>query len=428
MTAASKRTSQKDSLISIAIGIVLLVAGFWLAYQFVEPAPPTSISISTGSKEGAYYANALKYKERLAQQGITLNIQTSAGSSENIQRLLSNKADLALVQGGLTQDDTPLLSLGSLYYEPAWLFHRSNFSMNKLTDLAGKKVAIGPEGSGTRSLAMLLIDDNKLNGESVSLLDSTGSSATDQLLAGEIDAAFFIGSVKSPVIQRLLRDPSINLTSLARAEAYKRLHPFLSKVTLPEGVIDLQNNIPPNDKVLLTPTANLLMNADFHPALSILVLQAIKDTHQGSDVFSTRHQFPNNLNLTAPISDVADRFYKKGPPFLMRYLPFWTAIMIDRFIVMVVPLLVLLIPLFKVMPPLYRWRISSRIYRWYEELHAVDDKIHGQQLSNEQRELLEAELCHIENEVNKVKTPLSYAEKVYQLLLHIDLIRKKLHT
>jgi len=428
MTAASKRTSQKDSLISIAVGIVLLVAGFWLAYQFVEPAPPTSISISTGSKEGAYYANALKYKERLAQQGITLNIQTSAGSSENIQRLLSNKADLAFVQGGLTQNDTPLLSLGSLYYEPAWLFHRNNLSVSKLTDLTDKKVAIGPEGSGTRSLAMLLMNDNKLNDTNVALLDKTGSAAAEELLSGAIDAAFFIGSVESPVIQRLLHDPTINLTSLARAEAYKRLHPFLSKVTLPEGVIDLQSNIPPNDKELLTPTANLLMNADFHPALSVLVLQAIKETHQGSDVFSKRQQFPNDLNLTAPISDVADRFYKKGPPFLMRYLPFWTAIMIDRFVVMIIPLLALLIPLFKVMPPLYRWRISSRIYRWYEELHAVDDKIHGQQLNDEQREQLAEELLHIENEVNKVKTPLSYAEKVYQLLIHIDLVKKKLHT
>jgi len=428
MTAASKRTSQKDSLISIAIGIVLLVAGFWLAYQFVEPAPPTSISISTGSKEGAYYANALKYKEHLAQQGITLNIQTSAGSSENIQRLQANDVDLALVQGGLTQNDTPLLSLGSLYYEPAWLFHRNSLSVSKLTDLTGKKVAIGPEGSGTRSLAMLLMDDNKLNDTNITLLDKTGSVAADELLSGAIDAAFFIGPVESSVIQRLLHDPTINLTSLARAEAYKRLHPFLSKVTLPEGVIDLQNNIPPNDKVLLTPTANLLMNADFHPALSVLVLQAIKETHQSSDVFSKHQQFPNNLNLTAPISDVADRFYKKGPPFLMRYLPFWTAIMIDRFVVMIVPLLVLLIPLFKVMPPLYRWRISSRIYRWYEELHAVDDKIHGQQLNDEQRKQLAEELLHIENEVNKVKTPLSYAEKVYQLLLHIDLIKKKLRS
>jgi hypothetical protein len=330
------------------------------------------------------------------------------------------------VQGGLTETNTPLKSLGSLYFEPTWIFHQKNQTINKLTELAGKKVAIGPEGSGTRSLASLLLTDNKLQPNNITLLDDTGSSAAKKLLAGDIDAAFFIGSVESPVIQQLIREPSINLISLQRADAYKRLHPFLSKITLPEGIIDLQHNIPSNTKTLLAPTANLLMDADFHPALSVLMLQAIQRVHQQSGLFASANQFPNNSNLTAPISDVAERFYKNGPPFLMRYLPFWTAIMIDRFIVMIIPLLALLIPLFKVMPPLYQWRINSRIYRWYEALHAVDDKIHGQQLTTEQRQQLNDELGHIENEVNKVKTPLSYAEKVYQLLMHIDLVRQKL--
>jgi TRAP transporter TAXI family solute receptor len=424
--ASSERTSKKDSIITIALAVILLIAGFWLAYQFVEPAPPTSISISTGSDEGAYYANALKYKEVLAAQGITLNIKTSAGSSENLQRLLAGETDLALVQGGLTQTDTPLKSLGSLYYEPAWIFHQKNQTAEKLTDLANKKIAIGPEGSGTRSLASLLLDDNKLL-DNIKTLNSTGSNAVQELLAGEIDAAFFIGSIQSPVIQQLIKEPSIALASLQRADAYQRLHPFLSKITLPEGIIDLQKNIPNSEKTLLAPTANLLMHADFHPALSVLVLQAIQQVHKQSGIFSQANQFPNNQNLTAPISDVADRFYKNGPPFLMRYLPFWTAIMIDRFIVMVIPLLALLIPLFKVMPPLYQWRINSRIYRWYEALHAVDDKIHGKKLSAEERQQLDEELSHIENEVNKVKTPLSYAEKVYQLLSHIHLVRQKLH-
>jgi len=425
--ASSERTSQKDSIATIGIGIILLLAGFWLAYQFVEPAPPTTISISTGSKEGAYYAYALQYKEHLARQGITLNVETSAGSAENIDRLLANKTDLALVQGGLTKPNTPLLSLGSLYYEPAWLFHRQESNLQKLTDLAGQKVAIGAEGSGTRSLALLLMSDNQLDSSNVTLTDDSGSFAANKLLAGDIDAAFFISAVKSPVIRKLLQAPSIELTSLTRAEAYKRLHPFLSKITLPEGVIDLKSNVPSVDKTLLAPTANLLMNADFHPALSVLVLQAIQDTHKTSGIFSAAHQFPNNNNLTAPISNVAERFYKNGPPFLMRYLPFWSAIMIDRFIVMIIPLLAILLPLAKVMPPLYQWRISSRIYRWYEELHSVDDNIHGQQLTPQQRQLLEQQLSHIENEVNKVKTPLSYAEKVYQLLVHIDLVRQKLH-
>ncbi|MEW5009382.1 MAG: TAXI family TRAP transporter solute-binding subunit [Cycloclasticus sp.] len=422
----TRRTSKKDSISSILLASVLLLAGFYLAYQFVEPAPPSSLSISTGSKEGAYYAHALKYQTWLAKQGIELTIKTSAGSADNLTRLLNDEVDLALVQGGLTQPDTALLSLGSLYYEPAWLFYRQGLNIQQLNQLSGKKIAIGPSGSGTRSLAKILLSDNGLDENQAQLLDDTGSIAADKLLKADIDAAFFIGSEQSRVIQQLLHEPTITLLSLSRAEAYQRLHPFLSSVSLPAGVISLQKNLPASDIQLLAPSANLLTSDKLHPALAVLVLQAIKDSHQAAGIFAQQGQFPNAAQLTAPISDIAERFYQNGPPFLMRYLPFSTAIMIDRFIVMLIPLIALLIPLVKVMPPLYRWRISSRIYRWYEALHAVDDKIHQQQLSQAQRIQLEQQLSHIENEVNKVKTPLSYADKVYQLLLHIDLIRRKL--
>jgi len=422
----SRRTSKKDSIGSMLLASVLLLAGFYLAFQFVEPAPPTSLSISTGSKEGAYYAHALQYQQRLAKQGIQLNIHTSAGSADNLARLLRNEVDLALVQGGLTQANTPLLSLGSLYYEPTWLFYRQGLKLEKLNQLSGQRIAIGPHGSGTRNLASLLLKDNGLDEKQAYLLDDTGSIAASKLLNAELDAAFFIASEQSAVIRQLLHEPTIKLLSLSRAEAYQRLHPFLSTVSLPAGVISLQNNLPASDIKLLAPSANLLTSNKLHPALAVLVLQAIEQTHQAAGVFAAQGQFPNASQLTAPISDVAERFYQNGPPFLMRYLPFSTAIMIDRFVVMLIPLIALLIPLVKVMPPLYRWRISSRIYRWYEALHAVDDKIHQQALTEAQRIQLEQQLSHIENEVNKVKTPLSYADKVYQLLLHIDLIRRKL--
>jgi len=422
----SKRTSQKESINSVLFGIVLLLGGFYLAYQFVEPAPPTRLSISTGSKEGAYYAHALQYQTLLAKQGIQLTIETSAGSAENLERLLNKEVDLAFVQGGLTQPNTPLLSLGSLYFEPTWLFYRQELAISRLNQLATKKIAVGPLGSGTRSLATLLLNDNGLSEKGFSLYDDGGSQAANKLLNGSIDAAFFIAPEQSPVIQQLLRTPSIKLLSLSRAEAYKRLHPFLSSIELPEGVIDLQQNIPASNIQLLAPSANLLSLDELHPALAVLVLQAIKTSHQASGVFSSAGEFPNANQLTAPISDVAERFYQNGPPFLMRYLPFWTAIMIDRFIVMIIPLIALLIPLIKVMPPLYRWRISSRIYRWYEELHTIDDLLHQQTLNEQLRQQLNQRLSHIENEVNKVKTPLSYADKVYQLLLHIDLVRRQL--
>lgn len=429
MSGKTKRETGKDSLFAIGISIILAVGGFWAAFQFVEPAPPARITISSGSPEGAYYKHAHQYQEALAKNGVKLEILTSAGSSENIQKLLDNEADIAFVQGGVSdKDNPPLRSLGSLYYEPIWLFYHQSLTVNRLTNLTGKRFAIGPEGSGTRTVALRLLERNGINDETTDLLPITGKEAANALIKGAVDALFMVASPDSTVIQELLREKQIKLMSFSRAEAYSRLNSFLAPVTLPEGIIDLKNNIPDREITLLVPTANLAIREDFHPALSILFLQAAKEIHHDASLFSGKGAFPNATGLEFPISDVAERYYQNGPPLLMRFLPFWAAIMIDRMIVMLIPLVALLFPLFKIMPPLYRWRVRSKIYRWYRELQVVDDSAHNQALPAAQQLALIKELARIENEVNKVKTPLSYADQVYNLLLHIDLVRKKVHA
>jgi hypothetical protein len=237
-----------------------------------------------------------------------------------------------------------------------------------------------------------------------------------------------VASSESVIVQQLLRHEQLKLLDLHRAEAYIRLIPYLSKVTLPEGVIDLQKNFPAQTVTLLSPTANLVISEDFNPALIVLLLRAADVIHSKASVFSASGTFPSGEFTAYPINEVAERFYKVGPPFLMRYLPFWPAVFIDRMIVMLVPLLALLLPLGKIMPPLYRWRIRSKIYRWYKELQNVDDIVHRQQLSMAEFVLISRELTQIEDQVNKVRTPLSYADQVYNLLLHIDLVRKKLNA
>ena len=428
MSEKKSRETGKDSILAIGFSIILVAAGFWTAFQFVEPAPPTHITISSGSEEGAYFEFAHRYQTILAANDIELEILTSAGSSENIQRLVDGEADIAFVQGGSSDQkgNDKLLSLGSLYYEPIWLFYRKSLTINGITDLNGKKIAIGPEGSGTRIVAKRLLEKNGFNEDKAELLDLTGSESASALIEGNIDVLFLIASPDSDTIKQLLTNEQISLMSFKRADAYTRLYPYLSRVSLPQGIIDLEKNIPEQEIILLAPTANLVIKEDFHPALSILLLQAATQIHQTSTLFSKKGAFPNAQNLEFSISEQADRYYKKGSPFLMRFLPFWAAILIDRMIVMIIPVIALLFPLFKVMPPLYRWRVRSRIYRWYRELQLADDTLHNQQLSEQQQHKMMEELERIESEVNKVKTPLSYADQVYNLLLHIDLVRKKI--
>ncbi|MEE9337775.1 MAG: TAXI family TRAP transporter solute-binding subunit [Methylococcaceae bacterium] len=428
MLKGKSKKSYKELLITLGPAILLTIAGFWVAYQFVSPPPPKKIVITTGSDTGTYYKLAQQYRTALAKEGIELEILNSSGSKENIKRLLDKQADVAFIQGGTGNDEGSLQSLGSLYYEPLWIFLRKDIDVEKITDLSGLRIAIGQEGSGTRVLSTKLLNLNHINERSAQLLPLSSSDAATALAMAKCDAAMMVASSDSEIVQQLLHNEKVKLLELTRADAYTRLFPYLSKITLSEGIVDLEKNFPSRSINLLAPSANLVVNKDFNSALIVLLLRAADLIHNDKSLFSAEGDFPSVNSTAYPINEVAERFHTVGPPFLMRYLPFWPAVFIDRMIVMLVPLLALLLPLGKIMPPLYRWRIRSKIYRWYKELQEVDDAIHQQQLSSQQVESLNKDLIQIENEVNKVKTPLSYADQVYNLLLHIDLVKKKLNA
>lgn len=428
MSQSTSKRSYKDLLITFGPAILLVIAGFWAAYQFVAPPPPKKIVISTGSATGTYYKLAQQYRKALAKEDIELEIISSLGSGENISRLLSKQADLAFVQGGTGKSSDPLFSLGSLYYEPLWVFLRKELEVQKIADLSGLRLGIGQKGSGTQILAKQILELNHIRDDAGQFLSLSFADSARAILNAEIDVAFIVASGNSKTVRQLLQSEQLRLLDMSRADTYVRLLPFLSKVVLPEGIINLEKNYPPQDITLLSPTANLVVAEDFNPALIILLLRAAEKIHGNATVLSDADSFPASDFTAYPINEDAKRFYSVGPPFLMRYLPFWPAVFIDRMIVMLVPLLMLLLPLGKIMPPLYQWRIRSRIYRWYKELQDIDDDIKCLPLSNEQFQLLSHKLEAVESEVTKVRPPLSYADQLYNLLLHIDLVRKKLNA
>jgi TRAP transporter TAXI family solute receptor len=414
-------------LISFGSAVLLTLIGFAIAWQFVNPAPPRTLVIATGQTDGAYYLFAQRYQQQLAQDGIELEIRATAGSIENLELLRNNEVDLAFVQGGTgaANDADTLTSLGSLYYEPLWVFYRGEQTLSRISQLQNMPIAIGKPGSGTYAIAGQLLADNFIDAGTDTVQTLGGAAGAQALLQGDIEALFLVASPQAPLVQELLHRQDIRLMSFARASAYTRLHRFLSAVTLPEGVIDLQANLPPRDTVLLAATANLVARDDFHPALVSLLLQAATLTQSADGLFEQTGSFPNSANLEFPLDDNARRFYKHGPPFLQRYLPFWTASLIDRLKIMLVPLLTLLLPLGKIMPPMYRWRVRKKIYRWYRELQVLDDEAHTHLSAGQQAGLIQ-KLDNLEEEVRKVSVPLSYADELYSLRLHIGLVRDTL--
>jgi len=421
------RHANRDSWILYGLGALLVIAGFVVAYQFVKPAPPHHIRIATGSSGNAYYRFGNAYAERLAADRITLDVLETAGSMANLALLTSHQAEIALVQGGVanTADYPGLQSLGSLYFEPLWVFVRAPHQTDRLLDLKGLRLAIGAEGSGTRAISAQLLGENGIDAANSTLLPLSGEAAQRALLAGEIDALFLVTSPLSASVRSLLAAPGIAPLSFARADAYARRFEFLSALELPEGAIDLAHNLPDRPLRLIAPAATLVASEEFHPALSSLLLQAASAVHGQGGLFEARGQFPSAAWLDFPLNADAERFYQSGTPFLQRFLPFWAANLVDRLIVMLLPLVTLMIPLMKILPPTYRWRVRSRIYRWYDELRDLDFRTSAA-TGAEQTHALLAELEHIEQDVMQVRVPKSYADAQYNLRLHIRLIRERL--
>lgn len=419
----------RDYLKIIGPGAIITILGFFIAYQFVAPAPPRHIVIATGSPDGAYYAFGKAYGEMLQRYGITLEVKITAGSAENLQLLDKDDSgvDVAFVQGGVKPsgqaDD--LISLGSLYYEPLWVFRAAGLEINKLSDLKGRRIAVGREGSGTKVLAMQLLAPNDVSDQNTKIFSLGGQKAADRLMLGEIDAAFFVTAHHSAVIQQLLRSKNLQLLSLQRAEAYAARFHYLSPLNLPQGAIDFARDIPFDNIHLIAPTTQLVARADIHAALIDLLLQAASEIHRDGGLFEKTGEFPAPKYLDFGLSKEAGRFYKSGPSFLQRYLPFWMATFIDRTKVMLVPLIALFFPLFKLIPMVYRWRFRSKIYRWYKKLAEVDPQRQKDDTAGHREEYL-ARLNRIETQVSQTSVPLAFSNELYHLRLHIEMLREKL--
>ena len=417
-------------LFATAWWVVLLAGiGFAIAYQFVEPAPPKKIVISTGSESGAYYHFAQRYATILAKEGITLEVRASAGSLENLARLKNDEVQIGFVQGGVVppkedpdaEDDSGLLSLGSVFYEPVWVFYRGAKDLTRLTELQGKRIAIGQEGSGVRQLAQQLLSANDIPAGD-HLVPLSGLNAAEELQQGRIDAAFIIAAETAPVVQVLIRSPGIKLMSFAQDRAYQRRFPFLTKLTFPRGVADLVRDYPPEDIKVLAPTANLIVRDDLHPALQALLLQAASEVHGKTGFFQDAGEFPAYMDPMLPLSPEAARYFKSGPSFLQRYLPFWLAVLVDRLIVMLVPIFVLLIPLLKVAPAIYNWRVRSKVFRIYGELKFLEDdlKLHFDPAKlADYRSRLDA----LDDEASTLHIPLGFTDLAYTLREHVNLVR-----
>lgn len=432
--------SVRDMLVTAGPFVVLAVALLALAYWALNPTPPKRVVLATGPEQGAYSEFGQRYVEQLKRHGIEVVLRPTQGSADNLKLLQDEDSgvDLAFVQGGAGSLDQPtdeaiegMVALGSLFYEPVWLFYREAAAQEKfkqpalsgLTQLKGWRVNIGAPGSGITNLMLRLFDANGVEATDLTVSRLAQTPAVMAFLGGEIDALVFVSAPESPMVQMLLQTPGVRLLDFDQAEAYSRRLPVVAPVTLPRGVIDLARDLPPHDVRLVAPTAMLVAREGTHPALQQLFVQAARAIHSQPGWFQRKDEFPSTRNTVLPLSKEAQRYYDSGPPFLQRYLPFWLANLIDRMWVVLLSLVAILIPLSRVVPPLYELRIRSRIFRWYGRLRQIEydlTKPPGERTG------LMKELDELDAKVERIPVPLSHADELYALRSHIELVRKKL--
>jgi len=430
--------SARDLLATAAPFVLVAVLLLALAYVVLDPTPPKRVVLATGVDQGAYAEFGKRYAAVLKTYGVQVELRSTQGAAENLAllRAPAGGVDLAFVQGGADEalrpneePDPTLVSLGSLFYEPVWLFYRTESArrllkadtLASLSQLPGWRVNIGAPGSGVPNLMKKLIDANRIDAKRITVLEESQTPAVMALLAGKSDALVFASAPESLMVQMLLQTPGIALFDFAQAEAYSRRFPFMSPVTLPRGVVDLARDMPGRDVRLVAPTATLVARAGTHPALIQLFVQAAQQVHGGAGWFQRKGDFPTAANTERPLAKEAQRFYQSGPPLLQRYLPFWLANLIDRMWPVLVSIVAILIPLSRMVPPLYEFRVRRRVFRWYGQLQAIETA-QGQRPAAELAQQLDA----IEARVADITVPLSYADELYALRGHIGMVRRRL--
>ena len=412
------------------LGIAVLVAGLVLAYQFVGPAPPRHVVLATGADGGAYQLYGERVAAYLRGQGISVEMQATAGAVENLSLLGSDSGvDIAFVQSGLIEgaEIQGVTALGSMYLEPIWLFVRADLDVEFAPDLVGRRIVIGSPGSGTRAVVARLLAASGQSAPAGTVFDIAPDDLPSSFESGEIDAAFVIAGAESQQVTALVGLENINLMGMPRADAYARHASYLTKIVLPEGILSLRDNLPDRDVETVAVTAMLAVREDFHPALIDLLMMGANDVFGEHTLLSDAGEFPSPLNSDLPLSKEAQRYFERGAPFLMRYLPFWAATLVDRLWVLLFPMIGLLIPLFKLLPPLYHWRIRRRLLQRYAALRDIDPQ--RNELASEDDRSARMQLIEkLDNATVGLEVPKDYTDDVYKLRRDIDLVRRKLGT
>ena len=404
------------------LAAILCIAGIVsLALAYFIPSPPSAITVAMSFKGSSYERFALSYREKLSRSHFTLNLHYTDGPLDNLKLVKDQNSgvDVAFMFGGVTNDklSPELMSLGRIAFAPIWIFYRGTETLERLTQLKGKRIAMP---AATRLVFDQMIAGHGVNPGNTTILPLASPAAAKAFKDGEVDVFVLVIELNAPFVQELLRDPAVRLMSVAQAEAITRVHPFLARLVLPQGVIDFEKNIPANDVSLIADTQAVVVRKDLHPELIYLLARALSEEHSGAGIFKRAGDFPTVTDPELPMAQTALDFYKNGPSFLNRYLPFWMVNHVQRLLAVLLAAGFIVYPLFNLAPKLYRWLLQDRMRRLYRRLRIVEKTMKGN-LTASQLGALQADLENIDR-VSAI-LPMRHSETYFGLKRDIDATR-----
>ena len=428
----SRLNENRPTRLVALLGLVAAIAlSVWLAFAVLRSVQQRTVVMAV-YPEGSLNTELVKrYQQVLARNGLVVKLEPSAGAVESLGDLRDPESgvSVALVPGGITtkQGSPELVSLGTVLYEPLWIFSRGRLPHGH-RQLRGGRISIGPEGSSSRALSLELFGRaGWIDQKSTTLLGLPPAESAQALIRGDIDTAIFVDGWESPIVQRLLRTNGVNLESIPRADALVRIYPYLNKLVLPAGTIDLVEPRPPTDMILIGPKSSLVVRNDLHAIIQYRLLEAAVEIHSTPSMFRTAGQFPAPESVDLPLSTYARDFYKTGSPFFVRHLPVWLAVLLEQPLVWLIPLLVILFPLFRFAPAVYDWVERRRIYRLYSELKRLEDEMFYTAERADHKNLIE-QLNRLEDRASHLSVPSAFKPLVYALRLHIDMVRRQIQN
>jgi TRAP-type uncharacterized transport system substrate-binding protein len=411
----------RGSVVRGIAALIALVVVTWLALEYFVPSLPTRITIGAGGKGTTFEYFGEHYRKIFARAGVNLIVRETAGALENLELLKdpNSGVQIGFLTGGLSNsEDAPnLSSMGLIANVPFWIFYPSSESLAGFSQLKGKRIAVGPEGSGARYTAERLLSKADINAKTATLLPFSGDAAVEALMDGSADVALIVGGSDAPSVAKLLTNPKLRLMNFSTAEALTRIFPDLVRLVLPKGVIEIDPPNPPEDITLVGTTAKVLIRDDLHPAIVQLLAQTMKEEHQGPGLFQRKGEFPATEDPEFPVSRIAADYYKNGPSFLARYLPFWMTVYAQRAIAFIVAALAIAFPAFGFAPRLYEWLVQQRLRKLYRRLRVVEIALQGE-LTAAQIKLLESELAEIDHAATAV--PLRHSDLYFMIRYHLD--------